>query len=123
MTNSSLCIPTIAPLLVQRDGEFTHSPPQPGDRLYALDQETGTYVETGIVVGIIGACGGNAYYILPPGLPTGQSAFIPNGSKPTDSAIITRRVRNVDMVQVTVQFHDPKQRIVNVFGVNVRFIK
>jgi hypothetical protein len=123
MTKSSFHIPPIAPLLVQRDGEFTYSPPRPGDSLYALDQETGTYVETGIVVDIIGACGGNAYYILPPRLPTGQSAFIPNGSTPTDSAIITRRVCDVDMVQVTVQFLDPEQRIVNVFGVNVWFIK
>jgi len=119
MVNSTFHIPPIAPLLVLKEGEgkLTYSPPQPGDRLYALKQ--GKYMETGIVVGIIGACSGNAYYILPPDLPTGQSAFIPNGSKPMDSAIITRRVRNVDMVQVTVQFHNPEEKIVNVFGVNV----
>lgn len=123
MTIFNFHVPPIAPLFVQRDGQFTYSPPRPGDRLYVLEQETGIYVETGIVVDIIGACGGNAYYILPPGLPTGQSAFIPTGSKPTDSTIITRRVRNVDMVQVTAQFYDPGQKIVNVFGVNVGFIK
>jgi hypothetical protein len=117
MVNSTFNMPPIAPLLVQRDGEFTHSPPQPGDRLYALVQ--GIYVETGIVMTSKCACYGNAYYILPPGLPIGQSAFIPNGSTPTDSAIITRRVCNMDMVQVTVQFHNPEEKIVNVFGVNV----
>jgi hypothetical protein len=108
-----------APLCIGRGGELIHAPPQISDKVYMVNTE-GTCYETGIITATAKSGRERCSYICPLNLPNGEAVFIPNGSMTTNSTIIVNTGHVMDMVSVSVQFHDPEKKVVCVFGVNVQ---